>query len=182
MSNGTIEQISPPGWYPAERPKEPGGELAVTFDYRGLSGVRLTLRGDSGLDLLLKLPGIVDRLKRMGANLTSLEDYQRRHDAVYPQPPPPPAPVYQQPVPCKQPEVPPVPSVIPSRLGPHGQLSGRERQVMVLGGAGMTNREIAKTLGIKLRTVETYWSRAKGKLDLRTTIDVVRWLIEQGLA
>lgn len=84
MSNGTIEQIDPPGWQQVERPKEQWGELAVTFDYGDLEGVRLTLRAENGLDLLLKLPGIRDRLKSMGANKTSLEDYQKRHDAVYP--------------------------------------------------------------------------------------------------
>ncbi|HWR04784.1 MAG TPA: response regulator transcription factor [Humidesulfovibrio sp.] len=45
-------------------------------------------------------------------------------------------------------------------------LSERERQILKLLASGETNSEIAQTLQVSLRTVETYFSRILAKLDL----------------
>jgi RNA polymerase sigma factor (sigma-70 family) len=50
------------------------------------------------------------------------------------------------------------------RCIPH--LSGRERQVLQLVGRGLTNKEIARALGIASRTVEFHLTRIFKKLDV----------------
>ncbi|GFE59944.1 response regulator transcription factor [Geobacter sp. AOG2] len=47
-----------------------------------------------------------------------------------------------------------------------GVLSERERQIMAMTGRGDTSAEIAATLAISARTVETYYSRIMDKLGL----------------
>ena len=51
-------------------------------------------------------------------------------------------------------------------------LSPRERQILRLVGAGETNREIAETLGISVRTVEVHKNNIKIKLSLRRSYDL----------
>ncbi|MGH2783328.1 MAG: response regulator transcription factor, partial [Thermoleophilaceae bacterium] len=53
-----------------------------------------------------------------------------------------------------------------TRKGVLGLLSGRERQVAELVAAGRTNGEIADELFVSTKTVETYLSRAFGKLGV----------------
>ena len=54
-------------------------------------------------------------------------------------------------------------------------LSEREEAVLKLAAQGWTNRETAEKLGISVKTVETYKSRAAEKLDLRTRAEIVRY-------
>ena len=54
-------------------------------------------------------------------------------------------------------------------------LSEREEEVLKLAAQGWTNREAAEKLGISVKTVETYKSRAAEKLDLRTRAEIVRY-------
>ncbi len=49
---------------------------------------------------------------------------------------------------------------------PLGRLTDREREVFALIGRGMATRGIAQQLGLSTKTIETYQSRIKDKLDL----------------
>jgi DNA-binding NarL/FixJ family response regulator len=55
--------------------------------------------------------------------------------------------------------------------GGRGRLSGRESEVLRLVALGHTNREIAQSLGLSEKTVETYRSRVREKLSIRSRAD-----------
>jgi len=65
-------------------------------------------------------------------------------------------------------------------------LSDRERQIFTLIGRGYTTIEIAEKLHIKPKTVETYRSRIKEKLELdsaqRLSMAAISWATQEGLA
>ncbi len=67
-------------------------------------------------------------------------------------------------------------------------LSERERYVLEHVARGFSNKEIAGKLGLSAKTVETYRSRASGKLGLRRKSDIVQfalrndWLAERPYA
>jgi DNA-binding NarL/FixJ family response regulator len=62
-----------------------------------------------------------------------------------------------------------------------GQLTARERQVLVGVAQGHTNREIAQQLGISHRTVETHRESLMRKLEVRTVAGLTRLALEAGL-
>jgi DNA-binding CsgD family transcriptional regulator len=62
------------------------------------------------------------------------------------------------------------------RLSKH-RLSSRERQVIRLVAEGRSNKEMAITLGISVRTVETYRARMMLKLDLRSIAEVAQYAV-----
>jgi two-component system response regulator NreC len=64
---------------------------------------------------------------------------------------------------------------------PKSVLSDRELQVLQLVARGYSNQEIAEQLAVSVKTVETYRSRFRDKLGLRTRSDVVRFALEMGL-
>ena len=68
-----------------------------------------------------------------------------------------------------------------SSAGALGQLTARERQVLVGIAQGHTNREIAVQLGISHRTVETHRESLMRKLDVRTVAGLTRLALEAGL-
>ena len=59
-------------------------------------------------------------------------------------------------------------------------LSPREREVLVGIARGFSNKEIAASLGLSVKTVETYKARMAEKLGLRTRVDIVRYAAGQG--
>lgn len=65
-----------------------------------------------------------------------------------------------------------------SRRGKRGvravRLSERETEVIRLVARGHTSKEMAETLGISPRTLETYRARAMSKLSLRSRADLIR--------
>ena len=65
--------------------------------------------------------------------------------------------------------------------GALGQLTGRERQVLIGVAQGHTNREIATQLGISHRTVETHRESLMRKLGVRTVAGLTRLALEAGL-
>jgi DNA-binding NarL/FixJ family response regulator len=65
--------------------------------------------------------------------------------------------------------------------GALGQLTPRERQVLVGVAKGHTNREIALQLGISHRTVETHRESLMRKLGVRTVAGLTRLALEAGL-
>jgi DNA-binding NarL/FixJ family response regulator len=66
--------------------------------------------------------------------------------------------------------------------GPAGALTPREREVVGLVAAAKSNRQIAVTLGISVRTVETHRAAMMRKLEAASIVDVVRYAIRTGLA
>ncbi|MFG3108887.1 response regulator [Streptomyces tendae] len=60
-------------------------------------------------------------------------------------------------------------------------LSGRERQVLTLVARGLTNTEIADTLGLSPLTAKTHVSRIMGKLKARDRAQLVIVAYESGL-
>ncbi|MEU7076057.1 response regulator transcription factor [Streptomyces narbonensis] len=68
---------------------------------------------------------------------------------------------------------------------PTGRLRGitdREKEVLVLIGAGLTNTEIAHELTISIATAKTYVTRLLAKLDARDRVHLVVLAYENGLA
>lgn len=70
-----------------------------------------------------------------------------------------------------------------SPTGPPGyeELSDREREIMFLLVRGLSNQEIAQNLVISPSTVQTHRTHILRKLDLRATVDLVRYAIRHGL-
>jgi len=60
-------------------------------------------------------------------------------------------------------------------------LTEREREVLALVTAGKSNKEIAQTLSITVRTVEFHVSNVMGKLGLTSRVEAVVWAKEHGL-
>src|SRR6188768_2897980 len=59
-------------------------------------------------------------------------------------------------------------------------LSEREAEVIRLIAKGHTSKEMAQTLGLSPRTLETYKARAMSKLDLHTRADLIRYALRCG--
>jgi DNA-binding NarL/FixJ family response regulator len=57
----------------------------------------------------------------------------------------------------------------------------REREVVVLVAEGLGNKQVAATLGISAKTVESHRRNIMHKLGLRSTADLVRYAVRNGL-
>ncbi len=64
---------------------------------------------------------------------------------------------------------------------PHELLSDREYSVLVLIGQGKTPTEIAEQLILSVKTVSTYRTRVLEKLNLQSTAELIRYVIENNL-
>jgi DNA-binding NarL/FixJ family response regulator len=62
------------------------------------------------------------------------------------------------------------------------RLSSRERQVLQMLAEGRSMAEIAATLSLSQKTVETYRARMMDKLDIHDLAGLVRFAIKQGIA
>ncbi len=60
-------------------------------------------------------------------------------------------------------------------------LTEREREVLVLVGRGLANKEIAHELGLTERTARTYVSNILGKLGLQSRTQAALWAVEHHL-
>lgn len=69
----------------------------------------------------------------------------------------------------------------PANVAPlGGELSEREADVVRQTAAGYSNKEIASTLELSIKTVETYRARAMEKLNLQSRSGLVRYAVQQG--
>lgn len=59
-------------------------------------------------------------------------------------------------------------------------LSDRERQVLAEVAKGYTNQQIADSVGLSVKTIESYRARLMKKLNLKTRADLVRLALEMG--
>jgi len=64
---------------------------------------------------------------------------------------------------------------------PYGELTRREREVFHLVIEGKTTKEIAKALGISVKTADNHRYRLMDKLDLHNTAELVRYAARHGL-
>lgn len=69
----------------------------------------------------------------------------------------------------------------PRTLPPQRPLSARERQVLQLFARGMTHREVAEELSVRLKTIETYRSRLGDKFGARTRAELLQHARSMGL-
>jgi len=60
-------------------------------------------------------------------------------------------------------------------------LSKREIEVLRLFGEGMTNQEIADKLFISIRTVESHKNHIMARLELKTTVDLLKFAIKNNI-
>jgi len=60
---------------------------------------------------------------------------------------------------------------------PLGTLSNRELHVLELIGRGLGTREIAESLHISIKTVESYRARLKDKMNLRSGVELTRFAV-----
>ena len=60
-------------------------------------------------------------------------------------------------------------------------LTGREREVLQLLAAGRPTKEIASSLHISIKTVETHRQRLMDKLGLRNLAELIKYAIREGL-
>lgn len=65
---------------------------------------------------------------------------------------------------------------------PHPSLTPRELQVMQLLGRGMSTREVAAYLGIKVKTVDTHRAHIFEKLAVRNASELTRYAVKHGYA
>lgn len=66
-------------------------------------------------------------------------------------------------------------------LAPLESLSDREFQVFCLLARGQALKEVAATLGLSAKTIETYRSRVLQKLSLRNNVEICRFAYEHGI-
>lgn len=66
-------------------------------------------------------------------------------------------------------------------LPAHAGLTGRERQVLRSVASGMSNKEVARHLGIAIRTVEAHRASFMRKLGVHNSAGITRYAIRAGL-
>jgi two-component system response regulator NreC len=64
---------------------------------------------------------------------------------------------------------------------PAGDLTAREREVVVLIAEGKRNKEVADALGITVRTAETHRARILRKLKVDSVAGLVRYAVRHGI-
>ena len=77
--------------------------------------------------------------------------------------------------------MPPEPLIPDRGTLPHEHLSDREYQVLRMIGQGRTVSEIATELSLSVKTVSTYRSRILEKMQLRTSAELMRYVIAHKL-
>lgn len=68
-----------------------------------------------------------------------------------------------------------------SKKRPHERLTDREYQVLVMISAGNTLTQIAESLNLGVATVSTYRARLLEKMALKSTAELIRYGLENGL-
>lgn len=64
-----------------------------------------------------------------------------------------------------------------AELPERGRLTAREREIVQLLGEGSSNKEVAETLGVSIKTVETHRAAIMRKLKLESFSDLVRYAV-----
>lgn len=66
-------------------------------------------------------------------------------------------------------------------VDPYDRLTSRERQVLQMIAEGKTNRDVSKTLGLAVKTVDTHRARLMRKLDIHDQTTLVKFALRKGL-
>jgi len=74
-----------------------------------------------------------------------------------------------------------VPPVVAMHDGTFASLSPRECEVLRLVGDGLTDKEIASTLNLSVRTAENHVARVRDKLDIRGRAGLIRFAFQHHL-
>jgi two-component system nitrate/nitrite response regulator NarL len=69
-----------------------------------------------------------------------------------------------------------------SRTSPTHDLTAREREVLGCMASGMTNQQVAKSLGISIRTVAVHVSRVLRKTGSASRTEAALWAVRRGAA
>jgi DNA-binding NarL/FixJ family response regulator len=64
---------------------------------------------------------------------------------------------------------------------PRMRLTGREREIVQLIAEGKSNKEVATSLNISVKTAETHRARIMAKLGLRSVGELVRYAVRNGI-
>ena len=70
----------------------------------------------------------------------------------------------------------------PGRLAPGDELTSREREVIGLLARGDSNQEIARALGLSVRTIERHTANLYRKIDARGRADAIAYALRHRLA
>ena len=62
-----------------------------------------------------------------------------------------------------------------------GRLTTRQREVLQLVAEGGSSKEVARALGVSVKTVEFHKARIMDKLNVRTTAELTRYAVAHGL-
>jgi DNA-binding NarL/FixJ family response regulator len=63
----------------------------------------------------------------------------------------------------------------------HDALSERERELLQLVAEGQSNKQVARTMGVSVSTVETHRANVMAKLNVHTTAEIVLYAVRAGL-
>ena len=69
----------------------------------------------------------------------------------------------------------------PAASAPHERLTAREREILVLIGAGLRVKQVAAELGISTSSVNTYRNRIFQKMSLASNAALIRYAVQNGL-
>jgi two-component system NarL family response regulator len=72
-------------------------------------------------------------------------------------------------------------SITPKSGGARETLTGREQTILLQLAQGQSNKEVALTLDISVRTVETHRKNIKRKLGISSTAGLTRYALEHGV-
>ncbi|MEH6644872.1 response regulator transcription factor [Sulfitobacter sp.] len=72
-------------------------------------------------------------------------------------------------------------SLIPKDDDPRETLTGREQTILLQLAQGQSNKQVALTLDISVRTVETHRKNIKRKLGISSTAGLTRYALEHGV-
>jgi DNA-binding NarL/FixJ family response regulator len=61
------------------------------------------------------------------------------------------------------------------------KLTSREDETLGLAAQGLTDKEIASTVGVSRSTIETYWMRIRQKLSCRSRTHAVGMILQEKL-
>ncbi len=64
---------------------------------------------------------------------------------------------------------------------PRGRLTAREREIVQLLAEGKSNKEVATSLNISIKTAETHRTNIMNKLDLRSITELVRYAVRNNI-
>jgi two-component system nitrate/nitrite response regulator NarL len=67
-------------------------------------------------------------------------------------------------------------------VGAKAVLTAREREVLVLLAEGLANKEVARKLGISVRTAETHREHLSRKLNIAPIAGLTKYAIQHGLS